>query len=160
MFDFRLKEWMELSLAALMQNLPRVQLRVHLGTLCLCPPVLTTWQRSYPFCSTRTSQECERSVWIFRAQQNPSEVSTLCAVCVKRQLEKLPGSLCWFSSRQDRQCAVDWRNASSQGRELCSCVVRGPPRQDTLIGWISLWLRPCSVIPCPLIPELGLELQL
>ena len=71
---------------------------------------------------------------------------------LSRQLEDLAGltllwSLCWFSSRQDKQYAVGLRNSSSQAREPCSCVMSWPPRQDTVIGCFALWLRPCSVVP-------------
>lgn len=130
---------MEVSLVVLMQNRLHVQLSVHLGTVWLCSPVFDCMAKIL-LCSTTASQECGHT--IFRAQKSPSEVTALCGV--KRQLGDLPGSLCWFSSRQDKQCAVDFGNGSSQAREMCSCVVRWPPWQDTVIGWFSLWSDPAQ----------------
>lgn len=140
---------MEGSLAALTGNLLACSTECASWHLCYSIFLyLSTWQTSRSFCSTRTSQECEHT--IFRHHENPAEVNALSAV--KRQLEDLAGlTLLWllfsFSSRQDEQHAVDFRNSSSQAREPCSCVMRWPPQQDTVIGRFDLWLRPCSVVP-------------
>lgn len=142
---------MEVSLAALMRNL-HVQLRVNLGTVWLFSPVFNylakvlfiLLHKNQPGVWTQNLQSPEKP---FRGQYS------LCCQGVAWE------SLCWFSSRQGRQCAVDLRNGSSQARamQLCGEVA-------TMAGhscWVIFpWLRPCSVAPCPLIPELGLELQL
>lgn len=85
-----------------------------------------------------------------RHHESPAEVNALSAV--KRQLEDLAGltllgSLCWFSSRQDKQRAIDLRKSFSQAREPCSCVMRWPPRQDSANQCFALWLKPHSVVP-------------
>lgn len=64
MFDFRLEEYMEVSLAALMGNLLTCSTERASWRLCYSLFLyLSTWQMSRSFCSTRTSQECEHTIF-------------------------------------------------------------------------------------------------
>lgn len=64
MFDFRLEEYMEVSLAALMGNLLTCSTERASWRLCYSIFLyLSTWQMSRSFCSTRTSQECEHTIF-------------------------------------------------------------------------------------------------
>lgn len=130
---------MEVSLAALMRNL-HVQLRMNLGTMWLCSLVFN-YMAKVLFILLHKNQP---GVWTQNLQSPEKPFRGRYSLCCQGVAW---GSLCWFSSRQGRQCAVDLRNGSSQAREPCSCVVRWPPWQDTAVGWFSLgsdpalWLR-------------------
>lgn len=119
---------MEVSLAALVGNLLARWARILASVLlyfpilkCMAKILLILVHKNQPGMQTH----------YLRHHESPAEVNALSAV--KRQLEDragstLLGSLCWFSSRQDKQRAIDLRKSFSQAREPWSCVMRWPPR--------------------------------